>query len=135
MRDCGALLAVRDALAGTAALNWSAGLAIGSWTGVTTGGAPQRVTGVSLPSSSLNGSIPEGLGNLSALTTLDLSSNSLTGMIPASLEELENLSTLKLSGNTLSGCIPPALRDVPVNDLASIGLETCRRPAIEKPSP
>ena len=125
LRDCSALLDTKDTLAGTAALNWSTDLAIASWTGITTGGAPQRVTGVNLSSSSLNGSIPDGLGNLSALTTLDLSSNQLTGAIPASLGELSDLSTLKLSGNALSGCIPPALRDVTTNDLASVGLSYC----------
>ena len=125
VRDCGALLALKDSLAGTATLNWSADLAIGSWTGVTVGGTPQRVTSVSLPSSSLNGSIPEGLEDLSALITLDLSSNQLTGAIPASLGELSNLSTLRLSGNVLSGCIPPALRDVATHDLANLGLSYC----------
>ena len=106
-------------------LNWSASLAIGSWTGVTIGGTPQRATGVNLSSSSLNGSIPDGLGDLSALTTLDLSSNQLTGAIPASLGELSALATLRLSGNSLSGCIPPALRDVTTNDLANVGLSYC----------
>jgi hypothetical protein len=80
---------------------------------------------VNLSSSSLSGSIPDGLGDLSALTTLDLSSNQLTGAIPASLGELSDLSTLKLSGNAFSGCIPPALRDVTTNDLASVGLSYC----------
>ena len=125
IRDCRLLLALKDALAGTAALNWSASLAIGSWTGVTIGGTPERATGVNLSSSSLNGSIPDGLGDLSALTTLDLSSNQLTGAIPASLGDLSDLSTLKLSGNAFSGCIPPALRDVTTNDLASVGLSYC----------
>ena len=125
IRDCSALLDARDALAGTATLNWSADIAIGSWTGVTTTGTPERVASVSLSSSSLNGSIPDGLGDLSALTTLDLSSNQLTGAIPASLGELSDLSTLRLSGNAFSGCIPPALRDVTTNDLASVGLSYC----------
>ena len=80
---------------------------------------------MSLSSSSLNGSIPDGLGDLSALTTLDLSSNQLTGAIPASLGDLSDLSTLRLSGNAFSGCIPPALRDVTTNDLASVGLSYC----------
>ena len=135
VHDCGALLALKDSLVGTSILNWSADLAIGSWTGVTTAGAPQRVTEVSLPSSSLNGSIPDGLGDLSALTTLDLSNNQLAGAIPASLGELSGLSTLRLLGNSLSGCIPAALRNVPVNDLVSVGLEACYTPATGKSSP
>ena len=123
--DCRFLLESKDALAGTATLKWSADIAIGSWTGVTTTGTPERVGSVNLSSSSLNGSIPDGLGDLSALTTLDLSSNQLTGAIPASLGELSDLSTLSLSGNAFSGCIPPALRDVTTNDLASVGLSYC----------
>ena len=125
VQDCQTLLAAKDALRGAAALNWSADLAIGSWTGVTVGGTPQRVTTLSLASSSLNGTIPPELGSLSGLTTLDLSNNTLTGSIPATLGELSDLTTLKLSGNSLSGCIPPALRDVATSDLATIGLSYC----------
>ena len=125
VRDCQTLLATKDALRGTAALNWSAELAIGSWTGVTVGGTPQRATTLSLASSSLNGTIPPELGSLSGLATLDLSNNMLTGSIPATLGELSDLTTLKLSGNALSGCIPPALRDVATSDLTTIGLSYC----------
>ena len=125
VHDCKALLDLKDTLSGTATLNWSKGIAIGTWTGVTVSGTPQRVTGLGLPSSSLNGSMPAGLGTLWGLTTLDLSGNSLTGMIPAGLGDLPELATLKLSGNSLSGCIPPGLRDVATNDLASVGLSYC----------
>ena len=48
VKDCEALLAAKDTLRGTAALNWSTGTALSSWTGVTTGGTPTRVTGLSL---------------------------------------------------------------------------------------
>ena len=48
VKDCQALLAAKDALRGTATLNWSTGTAMSSWTGVTTGGTPTRVTGLSL---------------------------------------------------------------------------------------
>ena len=107
-RDCTTLLDSKDALAGTATLNWSKNTAIASWTGVTLGDTPQRVTGLDISSESLTGAIHPGLGRLHGLTTLDLSSNSLTGAIPASLGELSDLSTLRLSGNAFSGCIPAA---------------------------
>ena len=110
VHDCQALLAGKDALRGTASLNWAAGTAISSWTGVTTGGTPSRVTGLALAGQSLDGSIPVELGNLFELTSLDLSSNSLTGEIPHELGWLFNLDTLKLSGNSLTGCIPDELR-------------------------
>lgn len=125
MRDCSALLDAKENLAGTSTLNWSKELAIVNWTGITVGGTPQRVTGLSLPSSSLNGNISAEFGNLGSLTTLDLSSNFLTGSVPAALGDLPELTTLRLSGNAFSGCIPAALRDVATHDLASVGLDYC----------
>ena len=104
VKDCEALLAAKDTLRGTAALNWATGTAMSSWTGVTTGGTPTRVTGLSLPSKSMTGTIPPQLGHLFALTTLNLKTNSLTGDIPAELGWLDHLTELRLSGNTLTGC-------------------------------
>ena len=83
MRDCFTLLAAKDGLRGTGALNWSTATAIASWDGVTTGGTPSRVTKLLLSSKSLTGTIPAELGNLFELTHLNLSSNSLTGDIPS----------------------------------------------------
>ena len=124
-RDCSILLDVKDTLAGTGTLNWSKDRAIAGWSGITVGGSPQRITGLSLPSSSLNGTVPAGLERLRALTTLDLSNNQLTGRIPESLGYLADLTTLRLSGNSFGGCVPSALRDVTTNDLASVGLSYC----------
>ena len=58
VKDCEALLAAKDTLRGTATLNWSTGTAMSSWTGITTGGTPTRVTGLSLASKSMTGSDP-----------------------------------------------------------------------------
>ena len=124
-RDCGTLLGVKDELAGTASLNWSATLAMSLWTGITTGGSPTRVTAISLPDSNLNGSVPGGLSHLQSLSTLDLSGNQLTGSIPGQLANLPALATLKMSGNSLTGCIPGGLRDVATHDLASLSLSYC----------
>ena len=46
--DCQTLLAARDTVRGTATLNWAPGTALTSWTGITTGGTPTRVTGLNL---------------------------------------------------------------------------------------
>ena len=129
VKDCQTLLAAKDTLRGTAALNWATGTALSSWTGVSTGGTPTRVTGLSLPSKSMTGTIPPQIGHLFALTTLNLKTNSLTGAIPAELGWLDDLTELRLSGNTLTGCIPLNLRSVTTNDLASLNLPYCEPPA------
>ena len=125
MRDCTALLAGKDRLRGTGALNWDTGTAMASWDGVTTADTPARVTKVVLPSKSLTGTIPPELGELSNLTHLDLSNNSLTGDIPMALGRLDNLVEIRLSGNSLTGCIPYGLKDVTTNDLAALSLLYC----------
>ena len=130
VKDCQALLAAKDTLRGTATLNWSTGTAMSSWTGVTTGGTPTRVTGLSLASTSMTGTIPPEIGHLLELTTLNLKSNSLTGDIPSELGWLDQLTELRLSGNTLTGCIPLNLRSVATNDLSSLNLPYCEPPAL-----
>ena len=132
VHDCGALLAGKDELRGTATLDWSVDTSITGWEGVTTSGTPSRVTELDLSSEGLNGTIPAELGTLFELTTLDLSMNSLTGDIPAELGLLPNLEELRLLGNSLSGCIPLALKDVATNDLSSLNLSLyCQPPAPE----
>ena len=133
VRDCDTLLAVKDALRGTASLNWSRSTAIASWEGVTVAGTPDRVTKVALPNESLTGVLPDGMGDLLGLTHLDLSGNSLTGSIPLTLGQLGHLTTLKLSGNALTGCIPPGLNAIATNDLSQLTLLDCP-PAPSNPS-
>ena len=125
LKDCLALLAAKDTLRGTAALNWDSGTAIASWDGVTTAGTPARVTKLVLPSKSLTGTIPADLGQLTGLTHLDLSSNALTGGIPREIGHLDDLVEVRLSGNALTGCIPYGLKDVTTKDLASLNLLYC----------
>ena len=110
--DCEALLAARDELAGTAALNWSGGLALSSWDGVTTGGGPERITGLDLSNRQLDGDIPAGIGDLEGLTALDLSGNELSGLVPEELGNLSSLTELYLQSNRLSGCVPSALGSI-----------------------
>ena len=61
VHDCGSLLAAKSTLAGNATLNWGTATASTSWDGVTISGIPNRVTGLSLPSKSLTGTIPPDL--------------------------------------------------------------------------
>ena len=109
--DCTALLEARDALRGTAELNWSAERRLTSWTGVRVErvSGVQRVTALNLFSRGLNGVIPAALGELTGLQELDLALNRLTGPIPPELGRLTRLTRLTLSGNHLSGPIPGEL--------------------------
>jgi uncharacterized protein YjdB len=59
-----------------------------------------------LSGNKLSGVIPEGIGNLTLLTTLRLDNNKLTGNLPASLSKLTKLTTLSISHNELDGKIP-----------------------------
>ncbi len=109
--DCEALLASRDTLAGTAALNWSSYTPIAQWHGITIGGTPARVAGLNIRGEGLGGSVPAELGRLSGLTYLNLRDNGLAGPIPSTLGNLTNLLYLGLNNNRLSGPIPD-LRDL-----------------------
>ena len=125
MADCGTLLAVRDTLAGTATLNWSADTPMVDWSGVVVGGTPGRVIELRLSALGLTGQIPLELGDLANLQHLSLSDNQLTGGIPTGLGDLANLQELYLGGNRLTGCVPDGLRDVPNNDFARLDLPFC----------
>ena len=123
------LLALRDGLAGwERTLNWDLGVPITSWTGVTVGGQPQRVTKLDLARHDLRGRLSGLLGDLTGLTELRLEGNDLRGPIPSKLLQIEQLTYLHLDGNPLEGCVPPPLRGVPNNDLDSLGLPNCPPP-------
>ena len=107
--DCEALLGLRDALAGTARLDWSLSTAIEDWAGVTVSGTPKRVTRINLATRRLTGVVPSGLSALTGLEDLALDRNSLTGEIPPELGDLVNLEELYLRYNSLTGEIPVEL--------------------------
>ena len=107
--DCTTLLAAKDALRGTATLNWSADSAITSWEGVTVKGTPSRVVEIILTDKSLDGTIPSELAKLTGLQSLHLYENRLTGSIPTEFGSLTALTDLRLYSNRLSGGIPTEL--------------------------
>ena len=118
--DCKALLAAEAALTGTGGrtLNWGDdGVPLDEWHGVEVGnGEPARVVVLQVESAAegtLRGTIPERLGDLTALQVLTLTGNALTGSIPQALGSLSELKTLELDGNDLTGAIPAELGDLP----------------------
>ena len=88
-------------------------------------GSLAELRSINLASNQLTGEIPSELGSLAKLTRLALNDNQLTGEIPTELVNLSNLQELYLQDNLLTGCVPDGLRDVPYNDLVSLGLPFC----------
>ena len=109
--DCAVLLAVKEALAGNAPLNWRAAVPVGRWQGVTIG-REGRVVALDLRDRNLTGRLPAELGELGHLQVLRLDGNRLTGRIPPELGNLSRLTLLSLDGNRLTGSIPPELANL-----------------------
>lgn len=116
VRDCETLLEIRDTLSGGATLSWDGQRPIGKWWGVSIGGSPPRVRGLSLRRGELMGTLPAELGELTALEVLDISGananrpyGGLTEVIPPELGNLSRLGSLNLNNGFLSGNIPPEL--------------------------
>ena len=128
--DCDALVAARDAIAGTGTLNWSPTTPMTRWTGIGLGGSPQRVKTLEL--TGFTGEIPAQLGDLDELEKLVFKRPAFAGAryrsagapslppleagmrgeIPPELGRLSELRELKLGFNELSGEIPPQLGDL-----------------------
>ena len=72
-------------------------------------GSGQKVDLINLYFDNLQGTIPDELGHLTALTLLRFYSNQLTGTIPTHLGQLTALTYLVLDNNQLTGTIPIAL--------------------------
>ena len=113
------LLALRDPLAGTGALNWRARTPVSQWEGVTVERSPPRVTELRLSGLGLTGEMWGWLGDLTELRELWLDDNPLIGGIPSKLVNLDKLTHLYLGGR-LVGCVPPPLLAVPNNNLDQV---------------
>ena len=105
--DRAALEALYDSTGGanwTTSTNWKIADDLGAWYGVlvTSDG---RVTSLDLGNNNLIGTLPNALGNLTALVDLRLHENQLTGEIP-SLSGLTSLVNAYMQRNQFSGSIP-----------------------------
>ena len=126
--ECERMLAIRDILVGTGALDWSVARPMTDWVGVTVGGTPRRVTKLELADSGLTGELSGLLGTLTALTALRLDGNALTGTIPSKLVRLTLLTDVYLADNDLAGCVPGPFRRKAHNDISALGLADCGAP-------
>ncbi|KAM0005351.1 putative non-specific serine/threonine protein kinase [Helianthus debilis subsp. tardiflorus] len=66
---------------------------------------PGKLAELYLQGNYLNGSIPESIGRLAALTALSLYNNKLSGTIPVSIGQLSKLRSLDISLNSLEGVV------------------------------
>ncbi len=97
--------------------NWLTG-PLSTWHGVVV--SDGRVTSVSLGGNQLTGTLPDALGDLSALISLGLEFNQISGSIPTTFGQMSSLQVLLLTDNTLSGPIPTELGQL--TDLVTLEL-------------
>ena len=119
--DRNALIAFYDMTGGpdwTDRANWLSNAPLDEWHGVSTD-ADGMVTRLALNGNSLQGPLPEELGQLGNLTVLDLGNNHLTGSIPSPVGQLTLLESLNLEKNLLTGTLPTEIGHL-------VNLETLR---------
>lgn len=118
LRDCTALLEMRDALAGSEVwLNWRHSIPIDQWRGVKLDSWPVRVAALRLSKAGLRGQIPTQIAALDGLTRLIVRDNRLNGKVPVELGSLPHLKELRLADNEFNAPMPAALRTIEDNDL------------------
>ncbi|MXY97821.1 MAG: hypothetical protein F4Z29_08745 [Gemmatimonadetes bacterium] len=152
--DRNALIVFYDMTGGpdwTERANWLSNAPLDEWHGVSTD-ADGMVTRLALNGNTLQGPLPEELGQLGNLTVLDLGNNHLSGSIPTSvgqltlleslnleenqltgtlpidIEQLVNLETFRLAGNQLSGGIPAELEHLDALEVLDLGDNTFTGP-------
>jgi hypothetical protein len=87
--------------------NWKTDSLVSTWSGIFV--LDGRVMMIALPSNNLKGTIPQEIGNLTALVAIMLIDNQLTGTIPLELGNLTDLQMVALDYNQLTGAAPSQL--------------------------
>ncbi len=106
-RDSLALVALYNSTDGPNWVSsWDLSEALNYWHGVTLNSSG-CVEKIELSFNSLEGMIPEEIGNLEELVHLDLNTNYISGELIQEIGLLENLTYVDLSWNELEGMIPP----------------------------
>ncbi|MEQ9217756.1 MAG: T9SS type A sorting domain-containing protein [Cyclobacteriaceae bacterium] len=101
-RDSTALLRLYDSTNGdgwTNSPNWKSGVNIVDWVGVTLNGAEDRVIGVSLPASNLDGPVPAKFRDITKIESINLSDNELTDL--PNMSFMGQINILDVSQNRL----------------------------------
>ena len=109
-----ALMAIYNALGGSKWKNhnnWGSNKDLSKWHGVRI--EDNHVVRLYLGNNNLTGTLPDEIGNLTALQQLDLSWNNIEGSLPATIGNLKNLDLLAFTKNKLSGDIPTAITTLP----------------------
>ncbi len=119
IRDCHTLIDLKDDLDPNDVLNWLESLEMDQWQGIVSS-EEDGVTTLEVHNTSLNGTVPAGLGSLPNLRFLRLWRSGLTGSIPTELGNLSNLEELRLDQNSLTGSIPTGLGGL--SNLTSLSL-------------
>lgn len=89
--------------------NWGTSAPLGTWTGVGLD-ASGNVTGLTLTSNGVDGSIVGDIGLLEHLEELNLSGNDgLRGSLPPEIGNLRKLASMNFSDSGLGGSIPPEI--------------------------
>lgn len=120
--DMMALIALYNATDGENWRNndrWLSEAPLESWSGVETD-VDGRVTGLTLASNRLSGTLPPEIGDLTELRVVHLQYNRISGTIPPEIGNLTRLRDLRLYANDFSGTIPPVLGDL--TDLTGLDL-------------
>ena len=107
----------------TARVGWLTPAHPCGWYGVTCGTGSGPVTAIALASNRLNGTLPDAISGLSAMTSFDVSLNTISSTLPTTLYSMSRLVTLSLCSNALSGTLPQA-----INGLTSLGYDELRSP-------
>lgn len=111
--DRGRLMALYNATGGPSwknNTNWGTDEHISTWYGVVVDVAdPDRIVGLNLNENGLDGTLPDEICDIKALTILNLQLNKLKGEIPANIGNLTNMLTLSLFDNEFTGSIPKSI--------------------------
>ncbi|KAE8809577.1 Tyrosine-sulfated glycopeptide receptor 1 [Hordeum vulgare] len=95
-----------------------------TWEGITCSSPNRTVTGVSLASQGLEGSVSPFLGNLTSLLHLNLSCNSLSGGLPLELVSSSSITILDVSFNQLNGALHELASPTPAPPLQVLNISS-----------